>query len=137
MVTPDGDTGGFDRVEQGEVEGGAIEVPAVAEGVAEEVVVCSCTVTSPRRAVAMAGYRDGGTEELFECELAQEWIDGGSQAFADGATAAIGLLDEHGVDAESRQLEGGACSGGSAAEDYDGRVVRVVIEHFGCRIDLV
>jgi len=39
VVTPDGDTGGFDRVEQGTIEGGAVEVPAVAEGIAEEVAV--------------------------------------------------------------------------------------------------
>jgi len=136
VVSQDGDTGGFHCFEEGAVEGGAVEVPAVAEGIAEEVAVCGRAVASPSGAVAVAGYRDGGTEELFELELAQEWIDGGSKAFADGVAAAIGLLDEQGFDAEARQFEGGAGASGSAAEDYDGRVMSVGVEHFGCRIDL-
>jgi hypothetical protein len=48
VVSPDGDAGRFDRIEQGAVEGGTVEMPAMAKGFAQEVAIGDPTASSPR-----------------------------------------------------------------------------------------
>jgi hypothetical protein len=122
VVSQDGDSGRFDRLQQGAVEGWAVEMPAVTEGFAQKVAIGRGA--APGRAVAVARNGSGCLKDICQTELLQKRIDRRREAFSDGAAAAVGLLDEHGVDPDARQLERGARSGGAAAEHRDRGAVR-------------
>jgi hypothetical protein len=48
VMAPHGEAGRFDRIEQGAVEGGTVEMPAMAKGFAQEVAIGDPTASSPR-----------------------------------------------------------------------------------------